>query len=108
MELWRNRALVRERPGEVSLWRVPPFDGPDEPIQTPHAVDPIGIAELRGIETSPQDGDGRVIGRDRHRKRMTVLAAVRKRKARGILEPRWGPVHNFGDKRQRLQRAWPK
>ena len=58
---WRHRALVRERPAEVSLRRVPLFDGPDEPIPTFHAVCPIGIAELRGMQTPPQDGDGGVM-----------------------------------------------
>ena len=85
----------------------PLFDRAREPVQPLHAVQLLGVTDPRGIERAAQDRNGLVVG-ERHRKRMAVLAAVRERKSRQIVEARRRAVHDFGDQRQRLQRPRPE
>src|SRR5688572_32690092 len=47
-----------------------------------------------------------VVGFQRHRKRVSILAAVRERKPRRVGEPAGRAMDDFGDERKRLQSAW--
>src|SRR5215210_6536521 len=61
---------------------------------------------LRAVERAPQKVNRFVVGFQRNGKRMAILAAMRERKARGIVETRRRAVNYFGDQCQRLKRSW--
>ena len=81
------------------------LNGPNESIQSAKTVELVPVAELCLIEGSSEAVQRLVIGFQRHRKRMTILAAVRKREARGIYESTRSAVNHFGDQCKRLKRA---
>ena len=65
----------------------------------------VGLADVGAIETATQDGNRLVVGLERHRKRVAVLAAVREREPRRVGESRRRPMDHLGDQRQRWRRG---
>ena len=104
IERRRDRVLVSHHRVEVGLGRVPLLDRPHELLEPLHPVDFFGVANLRGIEATAQHVDRFVVGLERHREGVPILAAVREGEARRIGEARRRAVNDFRDQRQRLQR----
>lgn len=89
-----------ERGAEAGLGRVPGFDRPHETVEPLHAVELVRAPHPGLIETATEHGDRLVVGLQRHRKRVAVLAAVREREARRIGEPRRRAVNDLGNERE--------
>src|SRR5437868_11300388 len=88
----RDRSLVGDGGVDVGVWIAALLDGAEERIEPLHALQLLGVAHLRSIKRSAQHADRFVVHLQRHWKRMPVLAAVREREARRILESRRGAV----------------
>ena len=74
-------------------------------VEALKSVQLFGLAKLGVLHRGFQDADGLVIDLDRHRVGMAVLAAMRQREARRILEAVGRAVHDLGHHGQRLHRA---
>ena len=93
---------------DIGLGRQPLFDKPRERIKPRKTLELLGVAEPRRIERSPEETQRFVVDRQRHRKRMSVLAAVRECEPRRIGESCRGTVNDLRHQRERLQRARPE
>src|SRR6185503_10068717 len=100
--------LVGNRRGDVGFRAAPCFDCASECVEAFEASELLVVAEPGRVERASQHRDRFIVDLERHREGVTVLAAMRKGEARGIVESGWRAVHDFGDERQRLQRAWPE
>src|SRR6185369_9534886 len=80
----RDGAFVAARGGHIGNGLSRLFDASREGVEPLEAVQFVGAPHLRGVERAAQDANRLVVHRERHRKRMPVLAAVREREARGI------------------------
>ena len=70
-------------------------------VEPPQCAKLLIAAQLRLLDGRLPHLDGLIENLERHRERMPVLAAVRKREPPGIAEPARGAVHDFGHHRQR-------
>ena len=79
---------------------------PDEAIETPETIEFLRMADFRCIQGIAKKPQRLVISLQRHRMRVAVLAAMRKCKPRGIVEPTGRAVNHFRNECERLERAW--
>ena len=86
VERRRDRVLVCHDGVKVRFGRVRFLDRAHEFLEPLHAVDLVGVADFRRIETAAQHGNRFVVGLERHREGVAVLAAVGKGEARRIGE----------------------
>lgn len=96
---------MRECSSEVGERLTVLFDGAGEAIKAAEAFDLLGMAKARGVKRAAKDGKRFVVGLERHREWVAVLAAVREGETRGVGEAAGCAVHDFRNERERLQRA---
>src|SRR5688572_22368322 len=96
-QLRRDRALVRENGVEIGLRAVTLLDGADELVQALHPVQLVGLPKPSPIQARPEYVDRRIVGAERNRKRVAVLASVRKGEPGRIGESRWRAMNDLGD-----------
>jgi hypothetical protein len=69
-----NGMFVSEHRFEIRLRTAVLLDGAGEAVEAGEALELVGIAHAGAIERSPQDRDGFIVGLERHREGMAILA----------------------------------
>ena len=94
---WRDRLFVGDDGVEVGFGVKLGFGRADEAFKTAEAVEFVPVADLCGVERSPEEIQGFVIRLQGNLEWAPILAAVRERKTRGIGETARRSVDDFGD-----------
>jgi hypothetical protein len=69
----------------------------NQPIEALESIQLFGVPQFRGVQSAAQHRERFIVGLQRNRERMTILAAQRKRETRRITETAGCRVDDFGN-----------